>query len=96
VSENCENCRPSIQIASLISEVNNLKEDVSKLKTDTAVNGEQTKMVFNILKEIKDSIGKIADKIEGIESRPSKLLQNVAGGVLLAVIMLGINLLIKK
>jgi predicted transcriptional regulator len=96
VSENCENCRPARQLEVLLTEINNLKEDVSKLKTDTAVNGEQTKMVFNILKEIKDSIGKIADKIERIESRPSKLLQNVAGGVLLAIIMLGINLLIKK
>ena len=93
MGENCENCRPAVQLETLLLEVNTLKEKVSKLETNTAVNEEQTKMVFNILKEIKESIKIIADKIDDIESRPSKLLYSIMGGVLVAIILAGIKFL---
>lgn len=72
-------------------EIEGLKCRVSKLETATAVNEEQTKMIFKILNEIKDSIKDISSKLNEIEGRPSKLLYTVAGGVIVAIIMVGIK-----
>lgn len=91
-----ETCKDCLQVENLKDEVNDLKLlfkeleiKINKVEKDTAVNQEQTKMVFKILTEIKDSIEKISNKIDEIESRPSKLLYSVAGGILVAIIMVG-------
>jgi uncharacterized protein YoxC len=99
MSENCKDC---LQLETLKSEVSELKTKVNKLEEkinviekDTAINQEQTKMVFKILTEIKDSIEKISNKFDEIESRPSKLLYSVAGGIIVAIIMAGFKFIGK-
>lgn len=99
MSEICKDC---IQVETLKNElhevkqkVNELSEKVNTLEKDTAINQEQTKMVFKILTEIKDSIEKIGNKIDEIESRPSKLLYSVAGGVIVAIILVGFKFINK-
>lgn len=91
-----ETCKDCLQVENLKDEINDLKLlfkeleiKINKVEKDTAVNQEQTKMVFKILTEIKDSIEKIGNKIDEIESRPSKLLYSVAGGILVAIIIVG-------
>ncbi|SET55055.1 hypothetical protein SAMN05660297_02731 [Natronincola peptidivorans] len=66
---------------------------IAALERCTDVEKERTDMIFKILNEIKDSIGKIATKIEEIESRPNKLLWGAMGAVLGAIIMSGIKYL---
>jgi uncharacterized protein YaaN involved in tellurite resistance len=99
MSEACKDC---IQVENLKNEIVDLKskvkvleDKVNKVEKDTAINQEQTKMVFKILTEIKDSIEKIANKIDEIESRPSKLLYSVAGGIIVAIIMVGFKFIGK-
>jgi chromosome segregation ATPase len=95
-----ENCKDCLQVENLKEEVYELKtkvdvlaDKVNKIEKDTAINQEQTKMVFKILTEIKDSIEKIGNKIDEIESRPNKLLYTIAGGVISAIIIAGIKFL---
>ena len=81
------------ELENIKSRVTKLETDVSTLKTATAVNEEQTKMIFKILNEIKDSIKDIGTKIDEIENRPNRLLYTVAGGVIVAIIIAGIKYL---
>ena len=76
--ERCEKCAPAALCEGLRTDFNkletiitNLIAKVGKIETDQAVNEEQTKMVFKILTEIKDSIKTIADKIDTIEKKPA-------------------------
>lgn len=76
MNENCKDC-PYVQ---------NLKDDVDALKKDmkdfderiivvekfSASGGEQIKMIFKILNEIKDSIKDIGNKLEKIENKPAQ------------------------
>lgn len=96
MSENCKDC---IHLETLKNEVQELKVKVNELaqkvnivEKDTAINQEQTKMVFKILTEIKDSIEKISSKFDEIESRPTKLLWGVAGTVIGALIIFMLKL----
>ena len=93
-----EKCKECIYVTSLEKRVEVLEEDnkiskekISKLERKADVEKERTDMIFNILNEIKDSISKIANKIEDIESRPNKLLWTVTGTVIGAIIMAGIT-----
>jgi len=96
----CNDCKPAVRcevltkdVDSLKNEIAEIKSKVSKLETLTAVNEEQTKMVFKILSEIKDSIEKIANKIDEIENRPNNLLWTVLGTLVGALIMAGLKFL---
>ena len=98
MDERCLDCKPALMCENLTKEVETLKTEnaelkdrIGKVETAQAVNEEQTKMVFKILNEIKQSIDKIANKIDEIESRPSKLLWGVLGTVIGAIIMAGIK-----
>lgn len=97
-NELCNDCKPALkcemlekEVASLKNELVGIKKEVGELKTSTAVNEEQTKMVFKILSEIKDSIEKIATKIDDIENRPSKLLWTVLGTLAGALVVAGLK-----
>jgi uncharacterized protein YaaN involved in tellurite resistance len=93
MNENCKDClyveNLKEEVADIKLQVKELYERMKTVEKENAVNQEQTKMVFKILNEIKDSIEKIADKIDEIESRPNKLLYTVAGGVIVAIILAG-------
>lgn len=76
--EKCDSCKPVTLCEGLRADLNRLDElvenlviRVGKVETGQEVNKEQTKMVFKILSEIKDSIKKIADKIDTIEKKPA-------------------------
>lgn len=98
MNENCKDC-PYIQ---------NIKEDIHSLKTDikdldervivvekfSASGGEQIKMIFKILSEIKDSIKDIGSKLEKIEEKPGKdfsaikltVITSICSGVIGAIV----------
>ncbi len=67
----CNDCKPAVQVDILLLELNTLKEKVNRLETNTAVNEEQTKMIFKILTEIKESIADINTTIQGIKEKPA-------------------------
>ena len=76
--DRCKDCTPATLCGVLRDDlnriedmVNDLTARVGKVETKQEVNEEQTKMVFKILKEIKDSVGRIADKIDTIEKKPA-------------------------
>lgn len=78
MDDKCENCTPEKLCEGLRTDLSKLEDKVSdiitrvgKVETAQEVNAEQTKMVFKILSEIKDSVGKIADKIDTIEKKPA-------------------------
>ena len=96
MSEPCENCRPAVQLETLLGEFNILKDKVSKLETNTAVNEEQTKMVFKILNEIKDSIKIIADKIDTLEKRPGQNWQELVKTVVTVTVSIAVTYFITK
>ncbi len=99
-NESCNDCKSALTCEILFKEVDNLKQELSNvkvevndLKTSTKVNEEQTKMVFKILSEIKDSIEKIANKIDDIEKRPNKLFWTVIGTIAGALVIAGLKFL---
>jgi hypothetical protein len=94
--ERCENCRPAVQVETLLLEVTSLKEKVSKLETSTAVNEEQTKMVFKILNEIKESIKGIADNLSTIEKKPAQRWEEAIRTVIAVLITSAVTYLISK
>lgn len=98
VGAKMENCKDCIYVATLEKRTEELEKRekeveirINNLERKTDVEKERTDMIFKILNEIKDSIGKIADKIEDIESRPNKLLWGALGSVAGAIIMAGIS-----
>jgi uncharacterized coiled-coil DUF342 family protein len=70
LDENCKDC-PYVQnlkddIKSLKTEVKDLDERVIVVEKFSASGGEQIKMIFKMLNEIKCSIDKIGNKLEDI------------------------------
>ena len=96
--EKCESCKPATLCEGLRSDLNRLDELVESLvirvgKTEIGqeVNKEQTKMVFKILSEIKDSIKKIADKIDTIEKKPATRWEQLITTFIVVVATLAAN-----
>ncbi|UZW13181.1 hypothetical protein OSC52_15190 [Clostridium pasteurianum] len=76
MNENCKDC-PYIQnlkedIHSLKADIKDLDERVIVVEKFSASGGEQIKMIFKILNEIKDSIKDIGSKLEKIEEKPGE------------------------
>lgn len=92
MNENCNDCRPAMQCANNERDIAEIKRDLAdlavrlaKLETSTAVNEEQTKMVFKILNEIKDSIALISSKIDVLEKKPGDRWENLIKTVITVV-----------
>jgi chromosome segregation ATPase len=68
-----------------------LELQVINIEKNAAVSGEQIKMIFNILNEIKTSIKQIADKIDERSQKPTQLLWSIGGGILVALIIAGLK-----
>lgn len=89
MDEKCKDC----------SWVVNLKEDVTRLRNDVkdiydrlgelenfkASGGEQIKMIFKILNEIKDSIKDIGSKLGRIEEQPAEDYSKIKLAILTAI-----------
>lgn len=65
------------RITKIDSDLKALEAKITEREKEAAVSGEQIKMIFKILNEIKDSIKQIADKIDEIESKPGKRWDDV-------------------
>jgi len=58
---------------SAMEEVSKQREkELGEIRTEARVTKEQTKMVFNILNEIKESIKTIAAKLDNLEGKPGQ------------------------
>lgn len=75
-NENCKDC-PYVQnlkddIKSLKVEIKDLDERVIVVEKFSASGGEQIKMIFKILSEIKSSVKDISTKLGNIEKQPGE------------------------
>lgn len=82
-----------IKIETLQKEISELKEyrknidqRLIKLERKSDVSSEQIKMIFNILNEIKDSIGDIANKLDRIEQEPSQEVKKYKTAAITSII----------
>lgn len=95
MDEICKDVNNIENLTKNIDEIKNKSNDIDKrllnVEKDTAVKEEQIKMLFTILGEIKDSIKKIDNKIDEIESNPRKLLYSIAGGIIVAIMLIGLK-----
>lgn len=89
----CTSCPPSIEVDNLKAEYTELKTrmlkaegDISTLKTTTTVSAQEIKQVFNILREIKDSIQLLADEVKTISMKPARSWDRLTATILVAVI----------
>ena len=74
-----EDCKDCVYIQNLKEDVSSLKNEVKDLderlivvEKFSASGGEQIKMIFKILNEIKDSIKDIGSKLEKIGDKPTE------------------------
>lgn len=81
-------------ITEIKTKITILESEINGVKQKAAVSEEQTKMIFNILKEIKDSIKIIAIKIDLIEKKPAQRWEELVKTVLGTVITVGGSILI--
>ncbi|QAA31253.1 hypothetical protein [Clostridium manihotivorum] len=103
MSDSCNNCRQATLIDALKDDFNKLKDELEDVKKDlTALSvaqgktEEQTKMVFKILNEIKDSIQLIANKIEDIEKKPGQNWENLIKTVITVIATAAVTFFISK
>jgi len=70
-SGTCKNIeRLDIGISKIENDLKALEAKITEREKEAAVSGEQIKMIFKILNEIKDSIKQIADKLDSFEDKP--------------------------
>lgn len=81
-------------ITEIKTKITILESEINGVKQRAAVSEEQTKMIFNILKEIKDSIKIIAIKVDLIEKKPAQRWEELVKTVLGTVITVGGSILI--
>jgi gas vesicle protein len=80
-----------LRLEKLEKRVDELETQVVNIEKNAAVSGEQIKMIFNILNEIKTSIKQIADKIDERSQKPTQLLWSIGGAVVVALIIAGLK-----
>lgn len=73
-----------------------LEKKVAALETSTEVTKEQTKMVFKILNEIKDSIKVIADKLDVLEKQPGENWKGMIKTAITVAVTAVVTYFIKK
>lgn len=103
MGENCGDCVQSKMLEKVDNRVLRLEEKcqamqdkMAELEKSTAVNEEQTKMVFKILTEIKDSIKLIADKIDFLENKPSRNWDELIKTIIVVAATAAVTYFIKK
>lgn len=79
MGEDCSGCIQSKLVEKIdqrltaLEKISDAREkEIGDIKKNIAVNEEQTKMVFKILNEIKDSIKTIAEKLDKLEKIPGQ------------------------
>lgn len=61
-----ENCKDCVQVENIKADIKDIYERLREVEKFSSSGGEQIKMIFKMLNEIKGSIDKIGDKLEGI------------------------------
>jgi methyl-accepting chemotaxis protein len=80
-----------MRLEKLEKRVDELAEEMASVKQNAAVSGEQIKMIFNILNEIKSSIKQIADKMDESSKKPTQFLWSIGGAIVAALIIAGLK-----
>lgn len=75
--------------------VTRLEGDASTARERIARNEEKTLSVFDILKKIEESIVKISNKMDTVQERPNKMLEQVKTGTYTALIMIMVGLVLR-
>lgn len=74
--DHCKDCAYVQNLEKHVQELQQTVKDhesrIKEVEKTSAVSEERIDMIFNILKEIKGSIDKIANKIDAIEKRPGQ------------------------
>lgn len=63
MSENCKDC---VQVENIKADIKDIFERLREVEKFSSSGGEQIKMIFKMLNEIKGSIDKIGDKLEDL------------------------------
>lgn len=89
MDDNCKDCvyiqNLKEDVSSLKGEIKNLDERLIVVEKFSASGGEQIKMIFKILNEIKDSIKDIGSKLEKIRDRPSEDYSKIKVAIITSV-----------
>lgn len=62
-----ENCKDCVQVENIKADIKDIYERLREVEKFSSSGGEQIKMIFKMLNEIKGSIDKIGDKLENID-----------------------------
>lgn len=103
MSENCGNC---VQ-AKMLEKVDNrvlrleekcqmMQEKISEIETSSVVNEDRIKSLFAVLKEIKDSIKIISNKIDSLESKPGENWNDLIKSIMLVVVTAAVTYFLNK
>lgn len=103
MSENCSNCVQAKMVEKVEERITKLEEkfqavqdELTEIKTSSAVNEDRTKSLFKMLNEIKDSIKIIANKIDLLESKPGQNWNELIKTIIVVGATAAITYLIKK
>lgn len=98
--ETCVNC---IHIKNLKQEIDDVKIKIDKLETKvdavetkTTIQEVQTKQIFEILTDIKDSIKTIAIKIGTLEGKPAQRWEEAIRTIITVVVTSGVVWFLTK
>lgn len=62
-----ENCKDCVQVENIKADIKDIYERLREVEKFSFSGGEQIKMIFKMLNEIKGSLDKIGDKLENID-----------------------------
>ncbi|MFL0248849.1 hypothetical protein ACJDT4_00320 [Clostridium neuense] len=62
-----ENCKDCVQVENIKADIKDIYERLREVEKFSSSGGEQIKMIFKMLNEIKGSLDKIGDKLENID-----------------------------
>jgi predicted nucleic acid-binding Zn-ribbon protein len=103
MSENCSNCVQAKMLEKVDERVTKLEEkcqvmqeELSEMKTSSAVNEDRTKSLFKMLNEIKDSIKIIANKIDSLENKPGQNWNELIKTIIVVATTAAVTYLINK
>jgi uncharacterized coiled-coil protein SlyX len=98
-----DHCKDCAYVQSLEKQVQDLQHKtkdhearLSGVEKTSAVSEERIDMIFNILKEIKGSIDKIATKIEIMEKKPGQKWDNISEKVVTVAITAIVTFIMSK
>ena len=103
MSENCVDCIQSKMLEKVDSRVLRLEENyekmqaqVSAIETSAVLNEDRIKSLFDVLKEIKDSIRIISNKIDLMENKPGDNWNELIKTIVVTALTAAVTYFISK